>query len=113
MALNFIGSRGARQGVTREKRIKYAREILQKEMLPHIGISDFCETRKAYFLGWVNGWMGGRVSGGWVGGCPEDGWVSGGWVGAWGMRGWMGGCLSVWEMGGWVDGCLRDGWDAL
>lgn len=53
VALNFIGSRGARQGVTREKRIKYAREILQKEMLPHIGISDFCETRKAYFLGYM------------------------------------------------------------
>ena len=31
--------------------IKYAREILQKETLPNIGVSDFCETRKAYFLG--------------------------------------------------------------
>ena len=31
--------------------IKYAREILQKETLPHVGVSDFCETRKAYFLG--------------------------------------------------------------
>ena len=29
--------------------IKYAREILQKETLPHVGVSDFCETRKAYF----------------------------------------------------------------
>ena len=53
MALNFIGSRGARPGVTKEKRIKYAREILQKEMLPHVGVSDFCETKKAYFLGLV------------------------------------------------------------
>ncbi|EZA47574.1 DNA-directed RNA polymerase II subunit RPB2 [Ooceraea biroi] len=35
VALNFIGSRGAKPGVTKEKRIKYAREILQKEMLPH------------------------------------------------------------------------------
>lgn len=51
VALNFIGSRGARPGVTKEKRIKYAREILQKEMLPHVGVSDFCETKKAYFLG--------------------------------------------------------------
>ena len=34
-----------------EKRIKYAKEILQKEMLPHIEVSDFCETKKAYFLG--------------------------------------------------------------
>ena len=53
VALNFIGSRGARPGVTKEKRIKYAREILQKEMLPHVGISDFCETKKAYFLGYM------------------------------------------------------------
>ena len=52
VALNFIGSRGARPGVTKEKRIKYAREILQKEMLPHVGTSDFCETKKAYFLGY-------------------------------------------------------------
>merc|ERR1719234_672061 len=53
VALNFIGSRGAKPGVTKEKRIKYAREILQKETLPHVGVSDFCETRKAYFLGYM------------------------------------------------------------
>lgn len=53
VALNFIGARGAKPGVTKEKRIKYAREILQKEMLPHVGISDFCETKKAYFLGYM------------------------------------------------------------
>lgn len=53
IALNFIGARGARPGVTKEKRIKYAREILQKEMLPHVGVSDFCETKKAYFLGYM------------------------------------------------------------
>ncbi|VDK86273.1 unnamed protein product [Onchocerca ochengi] len=53
VALNFIGARGAKPGVTKEQRIKYAREILQKEMLPHVGISDFCETKKAYFLGYM------------------------------------------------------------
>jgi DNA-directed RNA polymerase II subunit RPB2 len=66
VALNFIGSRGARPGVTKEKRIKYAKEILQKEMLPHVGISEHCETKKAvsggralctfleqYFLGYM------------------------------------------------------------
>ena len=53
VALNFIGTRGAKPGVTRERRIKYAREILQKEVLPHVGISAFCETKKAYFLGCV------------------------------------------------------------
>lgn len=53
VALNFIGIRGAKPGVTKEKRIKYAREILQKEMLPHVGVSDFCETKKAYYLGYM------------------------------------------------------------
>ena len=53
VALNFIGSRGAKPGVTKERRIKYAKEILQKEMLPHVGVSDFCETKKAYFLGYM------------------------------------------------------------
>ena len=55
MALNFIGTRGAKPGVTREKRIKYAKDILQKELLPHVGVSSFCETKKAYFLGYVRG----------------------------------------------------------
>ncbi|KRY73812.1 DNA-directed RNA polymerase II subunit RPB2 [Trichinella pseudospiralis] len=53
VALNFIGSRGVQPGITREKRVKYAKEILQKETLPHVGISDFCETKKAYFLGYM------------------------------------------------------------
>jgi len=53
VALNFIGVRGAKPGVTKDKRIKYAKEILQKEMLPHVGISDFCETKKAYYLGYI------------------------------------------------------------
>ena len=30
---------------------RYAREILQKEMLPHVGVGEFCETKKAYFFG--------------------------------------------------------------
>ncbi|UYV82437.1 POLR2B [Cordylochernes scorpioides] len=53
VALNFIGSRGAKPGVTRTNRVKYAREVLQKELLPHVGISDFCETKKAYYLGYM------------------------------------------------------------
>ncbi|CAG5128647.1 unnamed protein product [Candidula unifasciata] len=53
VALNFIGARGVRPGVTKEKRVKYAKEILQKEMLPHVGVSEFCETKKAYFLGYM------------------------------------------------------------
>ena len=53
VALDFIGKRGSKPGVTREKRMKYAKDILQKELLPHVGISEFCETKKAYFLGYM------------------------------------------------------------
>lgn len=53
VALNFIGVRGAGPGVARESRIRYAKDILQKEMLPHVGLSGFCETKKAYYLGYM------------------------------------------------------------
>jgi|TARA_B100001540_G_scaffold265557_1_gene246143 DNA-directed RNA polymerase II subunit RPB2 len=53
VALDYIGKRGSAVGVTREKRIKYAREILQKELLPHVGVDEDCETKKAYFLGYI------------------------------------------------------------
>lgn len=53
VALDYIGKRGSTVGVTREKRIKYAKEILQKEMLPHVGVGEFCETKKAYFFGYI------------------------------------------------------------
>ncbi|KAH9748686.1 DNA-directed RNA polymerase II subunit 2 [Citrus sinensis] len=33
--------------------VKYAKEILQKEMLPHVGTGDFCETKKAYYFGHI------------------------------------------------------------
>ena len=46
VALDYIGKRGATVGVTREKRIQYAREILQREMLPHVGIVGNNETKK-------------------------------------------------------------------
>jgi DNA-directed RNA polymerase II subunit RPB2 len=53
VALDYIGKRGTTTGATREKRIKYAKEILQKEMLPHVGTSSHCETKKAYFFGYT------------------------------------------------------------
>ncbi|KAK4347150.1 hypothetical protein RND71_033489 [Anisodus tanguticus] len=53
VALDYIGKRGATVGVTREKKIKYAKEILQKEMLPHVGIGEYCETKKAYYFGYI------------------------------------------------------------
>ncbi|KAK7274940.1 hypothetical protein RIF29_16042 [Crotalaria pallida] len=53
VALDYIGKRGATVGVTKEKRIKYAKEILQKEMLPHVGVGEYCETKKAYYFGYI------------------------------------------------------------
>ncbi|KAI9791745.1 MAG: DNA-dependent RNA polymerase II [Peltula sp. TS41687] len=53
VALDFIGKRGNSQGITRDKRVRYARDILQKEFLPHISQSQGSETRKAFFLGYM------------------------------------------------------------
>ena len=33
-------------GVTREKRIQYAQELLEKNFLPHVSISPGCQTAK-------------------------------------------------------------------
>lgn len=52
-ALDFIGRRGNSQGATKEKRVKYARDIMQKELLPHISQVEGSETRKAFFLGYM------------------------------------------------------------
>ncbi|KAK4538670.1 hypothetical protein CDCA_CDCA19G4695 [Cyanidium caldarium] len=52
VALDFIGKRGNAVGVTRERRIRYAREVLQLEYLPHIGIGAY-EPAKAWFLGYM------------------------------------------------------------
>lgn len=52
-ALDFIGRRSAPIGFVREKRIKYVRDLLAKEFLPHIGTQEFIETKKAYFLGYM------------------------------------------------------------
>ncbi|KAI8614109.1 DNA-dependent RNA polymerase II second largest subunit [Chytriomyces sp. MP71] len=53
VALDYIGKRGNSVGATKEKRIKYAMDILQKEMLPHVGVRAHQETRKAYFFGYM------------------------------------------------------------
>jgi len=52
VALDFIGKRGNQSG-TRDKRIRYARDIMQKELLPHISQQEGSETRKAFFLGYM------------------------------------------------------------
>ncbi len=50
VALDFIGKRGSTVGAVRSARIQYAKEILQRELLPHLGISDYCETKKAKLI---------------------------------------------------------------
>ena len=36
---------------------RYAKEILQKEMLPHVGVGEYCETKKAYYFGYALHWI--------------------------------------------------------
>ncbi|MBE7180123.1 MAG: hypothetical protein INR71_02760, partial [Terriglobus roseus] len=52
VALDFIGKRAEKIG-TREKRIRFAKDILQKEFLPHISQQEGHGTRKAFFLGYM------------------------------------------------------------
>ena len=52
-ALDFIGRRGTTPDLNREKRLRYASEILQKEMLPHISMSENQQNKKAYFFGYM------------------------------------------------------------
>ena len=33
-------------GVARDQRIRYAREVLQKELLPHVGVGANMESKK-------------------------------------------------------------------
>lgn len=53
VALDFIGRRGTTTGLNKEKRLRYAAEILQKEMLPHISMSENQQNKKAYFFGYM------------------------------------------------------------
>lgn len=52
-ALDFIGRRGSATNIGRSKRVQYAKELLQKEVLPHVGIEDQSDTKKAYFVGYI------------------------------------------------------------
>jgi DNA-directed RNA polymerase II subunit RPB2 len=54
VALDFIAKRGSSQSsMNHERRVRYARDIMQKELLPHISQSEGSETRKAFFLGYM------------------------------------------------------------
>lgn len=52
-ALDFIGRRGQQEKGTRAQRQRAAFDILQKEMLPHVSVSEGFESKKAYFLGYM------------------------------------------------------------
>ncbi|KAK4055460.1 DNA-dependent RNA polymerase II [Microbotryomycetes sp. JL201] len=53
VALDFIGRRGTVNALTRDARVTYAQEILQKEMLPHVSMAQGQNTKKAYFFGYM------------------------------------------------------------
>lgn len=53
IALDFIGRRGNTPTISRDRRIRYAQEIIQKELLPHIAVEEGNEARKAYFVGYM------------------------------------------------------------
>ncbi|BGP55023.1 hypothetical protein JCM8202_002196 [Rhodotorula sphaerocarpa] len=53
VALDFIGRRGTVPALSRDRRINYAQEILQKEMLPHVSMAPGQNTKKAYFFGYM------------------------------------------------------------
>lgn len=52
-ALDWIGRRLAVPFAVKAKRIAYARDVLQKELLPHVGIGEMTETQKAFFVGYM------------------------------------------------------------
>eukprot|EP00667_Euglena_gracilis_P000465 EG_transcript_464 len=53
VALDYIGKRSGITGTSREKRIQYAREVLMKETLPHVGVGERCFTKKTFFVGYM------------------------------------------------------------
>ena len=51
--LDFIGTRGLTEGAGQRERRRFARDVLRKELLPHIDIHPGCETKKAFFIGYM------------------------------------------------------------
>ncbi|TPX34497.1 DNA-directed RNA polymerase [Synchytrium microbalum] len=53
VALLHIAARGQAANYTRDKRTKYAQDILVKEFLPHVAMQSSQMTKKAYFFGYM------------------------------------------------------------
>ena len=52
-ALDWLGKRGTLASAARRDRIDYARNLLSREVLPHMGVELESEGKKAYFLGYM------------------------------------------------------------
>lgn len=53
-ALSWLGARAqGTQTAPKDKRMKYARDIMQREFLPHISQREGQDTRKAFFFGYM------------------------------------------------------------
>lgn len=53
-ALDYLGKRATQNQVaTKEKRLKFAKDIMQRELLPHISQKEGQDTRKAFFFGYM------------------------------------------------------------
>lgn len=53
LALNFIGNRAAAPGAAREERIRFAREIIRRDVFPHVGLDDDSADKKRWLLGYM------------------------------------------------------------
>eukprot|EP00472_Partenskyella_glossopodia_P014116 CAMPEP_0197530064 /NCGR_PEP_ID=MMETSP1318-20131121/30496_1 /TAXON_ID=552666 /ORGANISM="Partenskyella glossopodia, Strain RCC365" /LENGTH=1189 /DNA_ID=CAMNT_0043085741 /DNA_START=233 /DNA_END=3802 /DNA_ORIENTATION=- len=53
LALDYLGRRSAPPGCLKERRIAFAKDLLQRNFLPHVGVLDFQEADKAYFIGYM------------------------------------------------------------
>jgi DNA-directed RNA polymerase II subunit RPB2 len=51
-ALDWIAKRGNTTG-TKDRRLKFARDIIMREFLPHISQKEGSDTRKAFFFGYM------------------------------------------------------------
>lgn len=63
VALDYIAKRGDIVGVGRSARLEYAKEVLRKEFLPHVGTTESSKMKKAIFLGLMVNRLVGAVLG--------------------------------------------------
>ena len=52
-ALDYIAKRGAAQAYTKDKRIVYAKLLLESEFLPHVSVMPDGMYKKSFFLGYM------------------------------------------------------------